>query len=281
LVGDQAKLSIEATIFNKNIIIKWPALPDTFNSLEIVEKGKIDTVQEGAHIKYKQTLLITGFDSGSFKIPAFAFNVQSPDRGNYTLYTDSFRLNVSTVPVDTTKPFQPIKEIVEVKITWRDYIWLIVGAAIFLLLAGLVIFYFIRHKKTPIPAFIPKAPSESLEERTLRELAELDEQQLWQKDKVKEYYSNLTDILRTYLEERFSVSAKEQTTDEILQQVRRNPLMSPYYERLATILSTADMAKFAKAQPLPHEHTACMEMTREIVKDAQPVTKETITEKES
>jgi len=276
-VGDQARLFIEATIFSKDVRIGWAAIPDSFNSLEIVEKGKIDTVAEGAHITYRQRLLVTGFDSGSFKVPAFAFTVRQPGVPPYILYSDSFQLEVSTLPVDTTKPFRPIKDIVPVKTTWRDYLWLIIGAAVFLLLAGFVIWYFIRHRRTVTPAAVPKAPQESLEERTLKELAALDEEQLWQQERVKEYYTRLTDILRNYIEERFGIPAREQTTDEILEQARRSRDMGAYYDALSKVLTTADLAKFAKAKPLPQEHTYCMQIAREFIINSKPVIIDTTT----
>src|SRR5690606_36337558 len=74
-VGDQIKLFIEATHNAKQSRLQWATIPDTFNSLEVIEKGKIDTTTQGDVFIYKQRLLITGFDSGSFKIPAFQLAV--------------------------------------------------------------------------------------------------------------------------------------------------------------------------------------------------------------
>jgi hypothetical protein len=276
-VGDQAKLFIEAISFNKNNTITWAPIPDSFGKLEVVEKGKIDTVTEGAHTTYRQRLLITGFDSGVFKIPSLYFPVHHPDGNTSIEFTDSFMLSVSTLPVDTTKPFKPIKNIVIVKTTWLDYIWWIVGIGVFLGLVAFVIIYFIKNKRAPIPSFIPKAPAESLEEKALRLLRELEEQELWQKDKIKEYYTKLTDILRAYLEARFKFTALEQTTDEILLQAKRNRDLNRFYDELASILLTADMAKFAKAKPFPQEHMDCMEETRKLIENTRPVITETTT----
>src|SRR5690606_35255576 len=122
-VGDQARLFIEVQNNPATGKLQWASIPDTFNNLEIVEKGNIDTVTQGNTVTYKQRLLITGFDSGAYTIPAFMFPV-IPNQGNtYAIQTDSFRLEVSTVAVDTTKPFRGIKDIMYVKSTWKDYIW--------------------------------------------------------------------------------------------------------------------------------------------------------------
>jgi hypothetical protein len=274
-VGDQVRLFIEATNNNKTGSLKWATIPDTFDHLEVVERSNIDTTTQGDVSIYKQRLLITGFDSGMFRIPPFVFAV-IPNTGQpYTLYSDSFHVSVSTVPVDTSKPFQPIKEIIAVKTTWRDYIWYIIGGVVFLALAAFVVFYFIRHKKTPIPSFIPKTPAETPQEQALRLLAELEQQQLWQQGRVKEYYSILTDILRNYVEKRFRIPAMEKTSDELLQDALKHPEMNPQYATLSMILTTADMAKFAKAQPLPQQHVSCMEGTKEFVNNTRPVLTET------
>jgi hypothetical protein len=169
-----------------------------------------------------------------------------------------------------------IKEIIPVKSTWRDYIWLIIGGLLFIVLAAFVAWYFIRHKKTAIPVSVPKAPAETLQERTLRLLNELDRQQLWQSNRIKEYYSGLTDILRNYIEERFQTPAMELTTDQILSKAKGHPEMRHHYDQLANTLYTADLAKFAKAQPLPYEHTRAMELTKAFVVATRPVITETL-----
>src|SRR4051812_13434998 len=80
LVGDRANLFIEVQHNYMQSKLQWAVMPDTFNSLEIVKKGKIDTVKQGDVFTYKQKIEITGFDSGSFKIPAFQFTV-IPNKG--------------------------------------------------------------------------------------------------------------------------------------------------------------------------------------------------------
>src|SRR6185312_11881280 len=68
-VGDQARLFIDVQHNPATGNLVWANIPDTFNHLEVVEKGKIDTLKQGNTITYRQRLLITGFDSGVFKIP--------------------------------------------------------------------------------------------------------------------------------------------------------------------------------------------------------------------
>jgi hypothetical protein len=269
VVGDQVRLFLEVT--NKPSLGKvfWTALPDTFNSLEIVEKGKIDTVVAGDLVTYKQRLVITGFDSGLFKVPSFIFPVSATNGDPYTIQTDSFMLAVNTVAVDTTKAFKPIKDVIYVEWHWLDYIWYILVGIVLLILIVAVVVYLVKKKKYEVPA--PEGPKETLQERALRLLRELDAKQLWQQGKVKEYYIELTDILRSYIEDRFSTPAMELTTDELLYKAQVHRELQPYHTALNVILTTADLAKFAKAQPAPQEHTDVMQRAVEIVEKSKPI----------
>jgi len=272
-VGDQARMFINVTNDPATGKVIWPAIPDTFNSLEVVEKGKIDTLKNGAKLTYRQRLLITGFDSGLFKIPAFVFTV-APNSGTpYTIQSDSFTLQVLTVAVDTTKGFKGIKGIIYVKSSWRDYIGLIAGGILFVALVAFVIIYFVRNKRVAAPK--PQGPVESLQDYALRLLRELDARQLWQKKQVKEYYVELTDVVRNYVEMRFQTSAMELTTDELLSKVAYHRDMQPYHDLLSQILNMADLAKFAKFQPMPQEHMDAMDKARQFIERTRPVIIET------
>lgn len=268
VVGDQVRLFLEVRNNPSSGRVEWAAIPDTFNSLEIVERGKIDTQKTGGFVTFKQRLVLTGFDSGVFKVPAFVFPVVTLSGQSYTVQTDSFALLVQTVAVDTTKAFRPIKGIMQVDWSWLDYIWYIVGGLVLVALAIVALVYYLRRKK-PEPV-IPQGPKETLQEHTLRLLAELESKGLWQKKQVKEYYVELTDIVRTYIEARFNTPALELTTDEILYKAQMHRDLQPYYALLTTILTTADLAKFAKAQPLPHEHTDTMDKAKQLVVSSTP-----------
>ena len=274
-VGDPARIFLEVHNNPATGDVKWPAFTDTFNSLEITEKGKIDTIQDGGNVIYRQRLVITGFDSGLFKVPAFQFAVVPKKGDPYVLSTDSFQLLVQTVAVDTTKEFKPIKNIIFVKASWLDYIWYIIGGLVLLAIVVGVTIYFAR-KKPEQPK--PKAPPIPLQDRVLQQLNALEEQQLWQKGQVKEYYVQLTDIVRNYIEECFATPAMELTTDEMLYKVQHHKELQPYYSLLSNILHTADLAKFAKGQPLPQEHFDAMENAKQFVASSRPKVESTETQ---
>jgi len=272
-VGDRARLFLEATNKTSGGRLIWPAIADTFNHLEVIERGKIDTVRNGGDmVTYKQRLLITGFDSGSFQMPAVRFYVIAANGDSFFVEAQAPELLVQTVPVDTSKAFKPIKNIIYVTTTWRDYIGYIAGGVALVALVAGITWYFARRKK-PAPV-VPEGPKETLQEHALRLLSELDARQLWQNEHVKEYYVDLTDIVRNYVEERFETPVMELTTDELLDKARRHKELIPYYPTLESVLRTADLAKFAKAQPLPQEHIDAMEKAKQLIISSKPIVTE-------
>jgi len=273
-VGDPVRVFIEVHHNDKLGKLQWATIPDTFNTLEVREKGKIDTLKQGGITTYKQRITITGFDSGIFKIPSFYFTVQPNSGTPYTVQSDSFQITVQTLAVDTTKAFKGIKEIIQVKSSWLDYIWYIVGAIILIILVVFIALYFIKNRKVQLPVG-PKEPEETFYDKALRQLTELEQKHMWQNGQVKQYYIELTDILRSYIEDRFRTPAMELTTDELLAIVMRNKEMVSSRELLSGILYTADLAKFAKAEPLPAEHVSAMEQTMQFINTTKPVIIET------
>lgn len=263
LVGDQARVFLSAQCDPTKSRISWPQVPDSFGKLEVVEKGRIDTVKKGVLAIYTQRLLVSGWDSGEYMIPPFQFGVTPTNGAAYNISTEGLRLSVSTVPVDTTKPFKPIKGIMQVESSWTDYLgWIILGLFLLTNIIGLIIWLNTRRKPKVVAA---PPPPEPLHEKALRELTTLEAESLWQKGEVKEYYVRLTDILRNYIEERFNVPALERTTDELTAAANGHIELAFQSQRLYSILSTADMAKFARAQPTPAEHISAMQSTKDLI----------------
>jgi len=269
VVGDQVRYFIEATIDTTRAALRWAVIPDTFNHLEVGEKGKIDTTRSGALVTYKQRLLITGFDSGSFMVPAFKFVSIGKNGQIDTLLTDTPRIAVQTVAVDTTKAFKDIKGIVAVSVGWRYYIWYIVGGLV-LLIALVVIIVSLLNRKRAAKSPVTIERVETDQERALRLLDELAAKELWQQNRIKEYYTELTDIVRMYIEARFKMPAMEQTTDELLRQAKKNKELVPFVKSLSQLLNTADLAKFAKASPAPEEHIEAIDMAKNFIVISKP-----------
>ncbi len=279
-IGDPVSLWLEANPGSPagQVAVAWPSVPDTVNGLEITEKGPIDTLRGQDTFLLRQRLLITAFDSGNYYIPAFAFRFTDPQGNVQQLFTDSILIAVQTIPVDTTQPFKPIKDIIAVNASWLDYWKELLAALLLIGLGAFVGYYFYKNKKNKVPEAPKRVPPEKAHEKALRLLEDLKQKQLWQQGLVKSYYSGLSDIVRNYLDERYGISCMEQTTDELLallkkQDEGRSELRKARPD-LKLILRTADLAKFAKANPKPEEHDACMQAAFNLVQRTQMKTGE-------
>ncbi len=268
LVGDQARVFLSAQIDPAQGTIIWPQLPDSFGKLEVVKKDKIDTAIKGGLRVYTQRFFISGWDSLNAVIPSIQIQVMPKSGAPFLLQTDSLLFSVRTVPVDTTKAFKGLKEIVHVGLTWRDYLlWIILGAVLLVAIVAFIVWRARRKKPEPVA---PPPPAIPIHETALRLLGELETEGLWQKGEVKEYYIRLTDILRNYIEGRFGIPALERTTDELTTAAQKHPELCLQANRLHSILATADMAKFARAQPTPAEHAGAMQDTKELILTSIP-----------
>jgi hypothetical protein len=259
-LGDQIHLSIlaEQPVGTK---LEFPQVPDSISGkIEVVSKSVIDTTKIDANnIRLKQTYVITCFDSGPHFVPPFRFKVQSGIQ-NDTLKTNGLNLFVKFPEVDLKKGPADIKKPFAAPVIFKEIAPWVLGGILILALIFLIIYAISRYRKNK-PLFMrpekPKLPPHVI---ALQELEQLKEAQLWQHDKVKDYYTRLTDIIRNYIEDRFALPAMEQTTYEILSAFtqRKNMIDEISTKDLKEILELADLVKFAKLTPLPDDNHASM-----------------------
>lgn len=275
LIGDQIKLKFQATC-PYGTILMWPAIKDTIiKQIEVTGRSKIDTVfsSDKKSLTLNQTFTITSFDSGSYRIPSFEFNYRLfKDSTNYSISTNELLLNVNTIPVDTTKVIKDIKPPLRAPLTFKELLpYIGIGIAIVAII--LLIIYYIRKRKKAEP--IIKFKSVKLipaHEIALQALQKLKDDKLWQNNKVKQYYIELTDIIRKYIEARFNVDALEMTTEEIVAVFKSIDIDKELKTKLKNILILADLVKFAKAQPISNEHDICLGNAFDFVNNTIPET---------
>ncbi|MDG1038147.1 MAG: hypothetical protein P8O89_04310 [Polaribacter sp.] len=261
-IGEQFKLKISVDE-TQNVII--PKLK--LKGLELIDSTKTDTVKNSLIRKY----ILTGFDSGAFYIPQQQIFVK-----NQAFLTDSLLVRIATIAVDTTKikkfPIKSIKSEPYVFDDFRIYIYILLAA---LAIIGFWIYWFVIRKR-----------KEEIEEDTYRalppyeeaifKLNELDEKLLWQNNKVKEYYSELTEIVRGYIERELKVPALEKTTDEVLDMLKefKNEetilTSEDTITKLRDLLREADLVKFAKSKPLALEIEEDRKDAQDIVSNLKP-----------
>ncbi len=264
-IGEQVqlKLSIQYRVDNgKRIQVLWPEIADTIRKeVEIVSQSKIDTiVDKNDPFLFTQTqiLNITSFDSGYWAIPPFKF-LAGDTNG---IFTDPLLLQVTTMAVDTTLAIKDIKEPYEQTYSWLDWLkdnmlvlWVILGALLIIVILILIFKYTRKVEPLMVEVEIPKIPAHII---AFEKLDKLKTENLWQNGKLKLYHSQLTDIVREYIENRFKIAALEQTTDEILFGFRKVAIDEDSKAKLKNVLLLADLVKFAKEQPLPTENDMSM-----------------------
>lgn len=257
LIGDQVRmyLKLDKPV---DVNVKFPEIGEHIDEkIEVLDRSGIDTVpSDNEKLETLiQAFTITAFDSGRYYIPNYWFAFEYEGLVDSTP-SNSLILNVETLAIDTTKGPTDIKLPYHAPVTLKEVMPYILGV----ILIGAILFfilYSIKRKKQNKPIFsIPQKPREPAHVIALRELDRIKGEKLWQQDKIKQYYSEVTEVLREYIEGRFEIPAMEQTSEETLAafKYRQDLLDEKNYNSLKQILNLADMVKFAKFIPLPDEN---------------------------
>jgi len=269
LIGDQIDLNISFTM-PLDYRVLWPHYKDTLTrNIEIVSMTAVDTlINESENIvEMLQSLTVTSFDSGYYYVPPIKFQYQPIDDTVFTeASTIPLYLKVHTMEVDTTQAIKPIKPPLGAPLTFREILpWLLAGLGT-LIVIFLATYTYIRWKKNkPLFRIRPKIilPPHVV---AMNGLENLKGKKLWQAGKVKDYYTELTDILRNYIEDRYDVTAVEMTTEEILEGLKNTDAPKKSVDQLARTLVLADLVKFAKENPQPLDNDISMNSSIEFVK---------------
>ena len=271
-IGEQTKLflSIHQPASEK---VAFPKLLDTLNAkVLVVGKGKPDTTfdtNDKSRLTVTQSYLITSFDAGSYVIHPFAFTT----RGG-PLTTGELTMQVNTVKVDTTKAIYDIKQPLAVSYTWWDWLkdhWLLVLIALVILAGAVAFTWYWKNRPKAEPVIKEVKPIIPLHIIALNKLTALRDKKLWQNNAFKEYHSELTDILREYLEKRYHIKTYEKTTDEIFEELNTVDLTNENKNMLRQILQLADLVKFAKVLPVPAENEHSMNNAVNFVTNTQQI----------
>ena len=221
----------------------------TFQPLEMINSYSIDTTKKEGYYQLTKTYGLTQFDSGVYTIPKQKIRI-----GDNIFFTDSLQVQVNPVVVDTSKQkLFDIKPLIEVD-KKPSKIWRTLGFILLALLGiGGVLYWFIWRKKPMSEA--EKIAALKPYERAKLALEKLDEERYFENEEIKTYYSDLTLILRQYLDEKVYEQSLESTTDELifrlktLEAANQIKLSKETIQNIETILKRADLVKFAKSKP--------------------------------
>lgn len=270
-IGEQIKYKITVETDTTDLVI-FPE-DQTFSPLEMVEALSIDTVTNKNRMVLQRMYALTQFDSGTYTIPPQRIAINEKP-----FFTDSFRIAVATVPVDTLKQkMYDIKPLIEVEKNNAKTVAIVVGILLALLLIGGLVYWFFLRKKP-----LTEEEKEALlppYDRALLELKKLDNSRYLIQDEYKKYYSELTNIVRSYLEEEVHVSALESTTNQLIERLEmlkdagELKLEEATIQQFKKVLETADLVKFAKSRPEPKKAEEDRKLVEQIVvktKEALP-----------
>ncbi|MBK8502026.1 MAG: hypothetical protein IPL46_07360 [Saprospiraceae bacterium] len=240
LIGDQRLLHL-------NVKGKVDFVPDTISFIAWQKLG-IETLskqtwQNEGSDGYHQMVKIAAFDTGYLRLPPLILPFQS-DQVTDTAYSNDLVLEVSGITIDSTG-LAPIKPILREPFTFRDAMPYVIALLLGLFIIGLIFLH--KKKATPAPVIVEVLiPPDEI---ALADLQKLRTKKLWQAGKIKDYQSELTHIVRAYIEARYHIPALESTTSEILEFTLLKELDKSLHQDLNQILNIADLIKFAKARP--------------------------------
>ena len=268
-IGDQTDLHLRATC-EVGEQVQMPLLNDNLiPGIEIVGRTIIDTTQlRDGRVQYDQYMTLTSFEDSLFYIAPLPF-VSSGD----TVWSESLMLNVvQPFEMDSTDiAITDIKGIYKAPIWWWGiFRWVLLALAIAGIgVGGYYLISYLRRRYGDMPAVVvPTEPLRPADEVALEKLDAIREQKIWQSGQVKEYYTQLTDVVREYIARRFEVSSTEQTSDETLRAMR--VLLTDkkeLYDNLRKMLTLADLVKFAKWTTTPDENEISLRNAYTFVKE--------------
>ena len=271
LIGDQTGFTVTANI-PAGVSVSLSGAADTLSGkIVILRRNPRDTtVSTDGTMTLTDRYLITSFDSGSYTIPPFFAEVASGD-SLLRYFSDYSFLDVVRTDAalqDTTDVIFDIVPPRGAPVTFREALpWIVIA-----LIAAVIIWLLARFlPRNPLKRLVrPPAPPEPAHVVALRELRALRQDELWQKGEVKEYYSRLSDILRRYIDGRYSISSPELTTDETVRMLQKAAVTTTGQMTLVKeLLSLSDMVKFAKYLPDSAVHETSIDGAMKFVEETR------------
>jgi hypothetical protein len=250
-IGAEFKLTLKTNVDTLSKVV-FPNAKN-FGALEVIQSYPIDTIRNNDRYELVKKYGLVQFDSGRYTIPSLKILINKK-----AFLSDSIQVEVANVQVDTLKQkMYDIKDIAPANEGIGDWWKYVLGLLIIVGIGALIYWYIKKRQKVKIEEEIYKTPIEKA--TTL--LNNLEKKELWQHGEVKAYYSELTDIVRNYIEEAIEIPAMESTTSELIEglkiasQKKKMKLSKETIDNLFMVLKQADLVKFAKSKPLDFEIT--------------------------
>ncbi len=255
-VGDQISLMLEIPE-NSGKSIQFPVFDKVIvPGIEIINEKSTVKTSDGF---LKKEYTVTSFEDSLFLLKGFKFIVDGD-----TLISNPLRLKVLSFKpdsaflskIDTTQQLKiaDIKKPVDAPMTLKEFMQRFGIYILLLIIFGLLVFflikYFKKRKAENKPLFIKEKPRTPPHIIAIQRINEIKEKKLHKKENLKPFYTELSNIIRTYLEERFKIPALESVTAEIIENFNKTEFAGEEINnKLKELLSLSDMVKFAKDEP--------------------------------
>jgi hypothetical protein len=252
-VGSPVTLRLQAGDLPAGSRITFPKLGDKLGELEVVSQSGIDTLQTTGSVTLEQEITLLGFDSGLFTIPAQSFTLAGG-----AVSTEPAFIYYTPLPVDTAAPIRPIRDIVAAppfKFGWLKWVLLGLGG---LLLIVLIVWIWKKYKKSR-PLYKQRPVVNTAE--ALRSLGEANLA-------TQPFYTQLAQIMRDALGQKWETPVRRQTTAQTLAQ-GRSQLKPEALSLLQTLLTEADAVKFARQERSEAEKQGALSGALELVQKAE------------
>ena len=245
-------------------------LGDTLGGFTVLERLP---VTEESDTSGTSEIVVSRYEAGSIVLPAIPYQYSFPgDSAARIVTTNPLALTIRAVAVDTTKDIRDLKPPLSIPISLLE-ILIYLGIAAAAIGAVYIGYRLWKRRGTKAAGGEVSAPPRPAHVIALEELAILKEKKLWQQGLIKQYYSEVTEILRRYIENRYQLKALEETTDEILKGLAGTGMSGDVLRALEKSLRKADLVKFAKAQPGIPEHEEIMAIAYDAVERTKVVPK--------
>jgi hypothetical protein len=279
LIGDYIHYRINVN-YDKSIKIIPPVIEDSLKDVDLIKVDNPVYAENNGGKSATFEFILSKYDSADVTIPPIDIyyrvgkdtlshaGIDAADASLKYVQANPVQFSVRLVKIDLQKGIKDVKPPQKIPLDWKIImLWIL----IILIVLGALYYLYRRYKRNksnqPVIRKEIKLPPHVI---ALNSLNTLDERKLWQNGKIKEYHSEITEIIRKYFSERFGLHALELTTSETMELLRTTKDTEVIRDITESFLNNADMVKFAKFSPLGSVNEEMMKQAVEIVEKTIP-----------
>jgi len=275
LIGDLIRYSVTVT-YDDSVHVEMPGFAANLGGFEIRDYDLKESRKADDKMVSEVSYIISTFLTGEFEIPPlFIHYTIGDDTTQHALMTESIKIVVESMKASEAGDIRDVKAPLEIPRNWWFVLrWPLLGLSLVLLLiTGFILYRRHRAGKSLLP--VREVPPRPAHEVALEALDRLTGSDLYASGKIKQFYIELSEIIREYINGRYFVVALEMTTTEVLAGLRRQDLDEEVFNLFRTFLNACDLVKFAKSIPSAPVHEETVQTAYQIIEKTKIVTIET------